>query len=363
MSNNKPFTIVPLRKPSFFQKLAKIQPKENALREINNLISKTQNIKNVSIEEIENIAFKYKVKIHKKFKNELQEMYHRFLKHCFKDKILSDDELEQLAHLKYLFNMDDKIINKIHKDISLEVFNESIDEAIADGKLDEHEKEFLDKLQTRLKLPDDIATNIYLKKATAYLETYLKSAISDERLSPDEDKELQTIAKNLGATLKFDEKTKDILDKYRLYWLIENGNLPIVDVDINLQKNEDCYFTANANWYEYRRVTRRVRYGGPTFRLKIAKGLYWRAGDLGVQAVSDDILTLIDTGLLYLTDKRIIFVGRKNTKTIRHPKVLDFTPYKNGVEILKDSGKSPFLEFEKGVDIFSMILGRVIREI
>ena len=83
MSNNKPFAIVPLKKQSFFQRMAKIQPKENALIEINNLISKTQNIKNISIENIENIAFKYKAKIHKKFKKELHDIYRRFLKHCF----------------------------------------------------------------------------------------------------------------------------------------------------------------------------------------------------------------------------------------------------------------------------------------
>ena len=67
--------------------------------------------------------------------------------------------------------------------------------------------------------------------------------------------------------------------------------------------------------------------------------------------------------LVEVKNKRIIFVGTKNTKTIRHTKILDFTPYKNGVEVLKDAGRSPFLEFEKGVDVFSMILGRVIREI
>jgi len=293
----------------------------------------------------------------------IQDIYRRFLKFCFDDKNLSESELEQLAHLKFLFNFNDKIINQIHEEVALEVFNESVDEVIADGKLDKKEKELLEKLQKRLRLSDNIARNIYSKKATSYLENYLKSAISDERLSPDEENELQNIAQNLGVTLKYDEKTKELLDKYRLYWLIENGDIPIVEVDINLQKKEECYFITNSNWYEYRRVTRRIRYGGPTLRVKIAKGVYWRAGDLGFQAVSDDTLTLIDTGRLYLTNKRIIFIGYKNTKNIKHTKILDFTPYKNGVEILKDAGKSPFLEFYKGVDIFSMILGRVIREI
>ena len=363
MAHKKPFLIVPLKNQSFFQKLIKRHPQENAFIEVNNLLSQTKDIKDISIEEIENIAFRYKVKIHKKFKTEFQGLYRRFLKYCFDDKILTDDEIEYLAHLKLLFNLNDKTIDQIHEDVYLEVFNESVDEVIKDGKLDQREREFLEKLQTQLKLPDEVVRNIYSKKATAYLEDYLKTAILDERLSPDEEKELQTIAKNLGLTLKFDEKTQQLLDKFRLYWLIENGEIPVVPADINLQKNEKCYFAIHAKWYEYRRVTERVRYGGPTYRLKLAKGLHWRVGDLGVQAVSNDTLTLIDNGILYLTNKRIILIGSKNTKTIRHTKILNLKPYKNGVEIFKDAGKSPFLEFEKGADVFSMILNRVISEI
>lgn len=363
MLNYMPFEIAPLKKQTIIQKIIKKQPKINALIELNNLLSSTANLNKITIEQIENIGFKYKVNIQKRYKNELNAIYTHFLKKCLMDKNISEDESKQLNQLKFLLNLDEKSIKQIHKEASIEIYNESIEEAICDGKLDEKEKEFLKILKNKLLIPDEIAKNIYSKKTNDYLQKYLENVISDERLSPEEDNDLHTIANNLGVTLKFDEKTKTVLDKYRLYWLIENGDLPVIEVNINLQKNEKCYFTTDSKWYEYRRVTQRVRYGGPTMRIKIAKGLYWRAGDLGVQTVSDDTLTLIDSGQLFLTNKRIIFIGRKNTKTINHTKVLDFTPFNNGVEILKDAGKSPFIEFSNGVDIFSMILGRVIRQI
>ena len=134
-------------------------------------------------------------------------------------------------------------------------------------------------------------------------------------------------------------------------------------MNINLQRNETCYFRAETGWHEYRRVTRRIRYGGPTVRLRIAKGVYWRMGDLGVQTGSDDVLTRVDSGSLFLTNKRLIFMGSRKNTTIRLSKILDFTPYKNGVEIQKSSGKSPFLEFEQGVDVFCMMLGRVLGDV
>jgi hypothetical protein len=43
-------------------------------------------------------------------------------------------------------------------------------------------------------------------------------------------------------------------------------------------------------------------------------------------------------------------------------KILDFSPFKNGVDLQKDSGKSPFLEFEENIDIFTLILLRLMRE-
>jgi len=68
----------------------------------------------------------------------------------------------------------------------------------------------------------------------------------------------------------------------------------------------------------------------------------------------------IDGGKIYLTNKRLIFMGKKGNKTIAINKSLDIEPFKNGVFIQKESGKGPFLEFSDNVDIFSMILVRLM---
>jgi hypothetical protein len=91
------------------------------------------------------------------------------------------------------------------------------------------------------------------------------------------------------------------------------------------------------------------------------KGVYYRVGSINVQKVSEDYWQTIDSGDIYLTNKRIIFMGTKGNKTIPISKILDFKPYKNGVDIQKDSGRSPFFEFDQNVDIFSMMLASLTK--
>src|SRR5690606_2881585 len=127
--------------------------------------------------------------------------------------------------------------------------------------------------------------------------------------------------KSLGIDFNLDYNTKEMLDRYKLYWQIENGELPTIIPDINIQKSESLYFKTSVKWLEQRRVTKRINYGGPTARIKIAKGVYYRMGSIGVQKVSEDVWQTIDSGQLYLTNKRLIFMGEKGNKIIQLNKI------------------------------------------
>ena len=56
-------------------------------------------------------------------------------------------------------------------------------------------------------------------------------------------------------------------------------------------------------------------------------------------------------------------MGSRKNSTIRLSSVLDFMAYKNGVDIQKDRGKCPFLQFHKDIDLFAMLLGRALGDI
>jgi hypothetical protein len=65
------------------------------------------------------------------------------------------------------------------------------------------------------------------------------------------------------------------------------------------------------------------------------KGLSYRLGSVGVGRTTEDSVVLVDTGTIYVTNKRLIFDGARTNTSIRLNKILSFTPYSNGVEIDK----------------------------
>lgn len=355
-----PFQVQPIKQQNFFNKLLGSQQAINAIIEINNLFS-TRDLIGITKNEVQEIANKYNLNLQNKFSKELEEFYREYLTYCLQKKYISDDDANYLLHLQNILDINPDVTNKMQVELASHIFENIADQIISSEHLD---TELFESKRLDLRLSKDIAKDIYSKKTAEFLNKHLAKALSDGRFSPDEEKEIEQTANNLGiTTLEYNDQTKMLIDKYRLYWNIENGEIPEVTIGINVQRNEKCYFSTAAKWHEYRRVTQRVRYGGPTFRMKIAKGFYWKMGDLGIQVVSSDILTLIDTGHLYLTNKRLIFQGIKKNSTIQISKILDFLPYKNGVEIQKESGKNPFIEFTVDIDLFSIILGRAIRDI
>lgn len=350
-----------LKKGSLLNRLLNKTVKENAFIELWNLFS-AKDIGQISIEDVGKIAAGYRVDFRKDFNDRILDIYERLIMHFLKDKRLSDSEIESLQQAKKLLHLNDQDVDRVHREAAGTLYKAEVEKAIEDNKLSEEERAFLKKLQQDLKLSDKQAAAIYKESAANRVKKVLNDFISDERLSPREETELESIAKNLNLEISYDEKTHALLEKYKLFWQIENGDLPEIEVEINLHKNEKCFYCTSCEWYEQKRITERFNYSGPTLRLKIIKGVYWRAGSLKPQVISKDVWQPIDSGQLFVTNKRLIFMGSSTNKVVRFNRILDFQVFANGAEIRKDRGKNPFISFNNQNDLFALILGRVISE-
>src|SRR5574344_1601124 len=330
-----------LARQNVFQRLFKIQPKENFILEF---------------------LMKYKVNFTKDYWEDRKNFYRKYLQSVLADEQVTEDEVKCLSRLKNVLALNESFVKNELTKMTSEIYRNKVVDSISDGKLDDAERVKLDELKKNLLLSDDVAQNIYGEEAKKILTNFVNNAISDERLSPDEEKQIDELAKNLGTDVSYGEKTKGLLNKYRLFWVIENGEIPTIESDINLQKSENLYFKTDINWLEMKTVTTRVNYAGVGTRIRICKGVYFKVGSVAPERVTEDVWKTIDSGILYLTNKRVIFVGAKGNKQLKLDKILSFVPYLNGVSIDKDSGKKTFFEFENNVDLFAMMLSRLMNQ-
>lgn len=292
----------------------------------------------------------------------MKELYQTYLNQCLSSDNLSESDISELKSLQRILMLTDSEANELQIVLTSEIFKKSYDNAISNGTYEKSEELAIDDMQKNLRMPDEIAKKISEESRQHFMNLQFQKLTADRKISPEQWNKFTLIAKNLDVILDFNDETKRQLARYKYYWEIENGELPIESVDINLQKNEYCYFSGNADWLENRTVTKRINYGGPVLRFKIMKGVYYRAGSVQVQRITSEQLLEIDFGMLYVTNKRIIFVGNKKNTNIQINKILSVTPYSDGIGIEKDSGKSPILRVICDADILAMILGRVIND-
>lgn len=215
----------------------------------------------------------------------------------------------------------------------------------------------ISEVATSNNLPEGKVKNIAYNIGHDIVDKMVSDETTEGSLSPEGYDRIIETTKLLNAG--FVDKSNETLLRYRKYWDLENNPLPILATDISLQKEEVCHFDSYCKWFEHRTVTKSISYSGLSTSIKITKGMRYRIGNITPHKVTSDMLMEIDNGHVFVTNKRIIFMGHKKNISIKYSSILAVTPYSDGVGIEKDSGKSPILICQDA-DYLSRILLRLI---
>ena len=330
-----------LVKPSFFNKIFKTLPKENFIIELQNLLDDNSNdFTAIARNAVSDLKEKYKISS-TDFEREREYFLRQYIQQCIYDKHLSDYEKKQLEYLDELLGLDKKLLWKQIREEGEAIYREKVKSVIIDDKITGEEQKELDLLQKEFDLSDYDSGRIRSSEVNDKIQKYVDELLSQRRVSPDDEKRLNDMIKNTHANVGF---LADELEKFKTLWKIENGELEPIPSPIALQKNENLFYSARIDWYEERSRTTYVSYSGLTYRFRITKGLSFRVGGIAPSRQTEQYMKLIDSGTVFFTNKRIIFTGDHGNKTIPLSKILDITPFSNGIEIGKDTGKKPFFE-------------------
>jgi hypothetical protein len=165
--------------------------------------------------------------------------------------------------------------------------------------------------------------------AVAFIYNYYSSKIDTENA-------LRQIKKDQKETQAFVSEFQRIAEEY------EEAGIPTIESDISLKKGEALHVKLSAiQWMEYRK--KRIGNHGLTAKVRITKGLYYRAGQSLSESV--DQLTPIDNGDLYFTNIGIFFRGKLGNKNVSYDKIVMLTPFPQGLKIERDTGKDIYVPY------------------
>lgn len=218
----------------------------------------------------------------------------------------------------------------------------------------------LDRLTNEM--PEDEAVKFFVAHCKSKIEPAIQAALDDGLISPDEDARIERLRERYGG-IQLDDATSRQLAAAKEQFVAWNTPLEPVHVPLMLKKDEWCAHAVKAAALEERQRTVRVNYAGPTARIHIAKGVYYRAGSIQADRVTQSYHHSFGEGVLGATNKRLLWVSPQKSISIPLQKIVMFEPYVDGVKIIKDTGK-PLLFIFDGPDQSSMVrVSRVIEEL
>ena len=350
----------PPHQPTFFQRLFGRPIKKNAVIEITNLLAENP-IKAVSLPQVADILKRYDLGFGEVM-DSLLAIYRRVLAHVAADRELSANDRADLTHLQMILNLPDDGVVHRREEVLGDLYANSLAGALADGSISPEERTRLDGIAASFQLPAKKIEEVYRAQVLKLLQWQFNEILKDQRVTDAEEAHLREMAANFGVTMTHGSETQRLYDRCRLLARIEAGQLPAINAAITLQRGETCHASLDCTHNEIRKQTTSYRYSGPTASVKIIGPIRWRFGQVSLNRVSRDVMTQLDSGTLYVTNKRLLFDGAQNSKSIALKKIIRFTVFSDGIKIEKDTGKDQYFIGSGDSEVLGAVLERVIAQ-
>lgn len=180
---------------------------------------------------------------------------------------------------------------------------------------------------------------------------------SDQYLDSEEEHILEKLKSQLS--LSDDDVSHSLPELMRLKKLtaLKDGNLPVLETNIILQKNELCHYEITADLIEEKSRTRYIG-GSQGVSIRIMKGVSYRVGGFKGDRIVDTFNAVTDSGSLYVTNKRVIFAGNKKNVTYPINKIVNIKRFSDAIQFQKENESKPkyFAVDSDAIDEICLIL-------
>ena len=156
------YRVLPLQKQSLLQKIFKKYPKNDYIKEVENLLAEhEENLLAISISDINKLKSKYKIK-DTDFKADRELLLDKYIALCLNDKRLEDSEKAQLSYLCKLLEVDESYLSNRITHEGVLIYKDMIKTAISDNQISETELQELKKLRDEFDISEHSGNDIYI---------------------------------------------------------------------------------------------------------------------------------------------------------------------------------------------------------
>ena len=240
----------------------------------------------------------------------------------FNDNKLDAAESAYLDELKLALGLTDQEVSALRTRIVQREFLRRAEFLLREDAVSPDTRDAIARDARSLRIPLADEQALLRDPARKALAATVQRVFMQRRVADDEAKNIAKFLDDYSVKFEGDEQ-----NKFVRCWhlsLLDKGILPDQKVDISLESGEQCGFGAYAQLYEIRKVRR--------------------------NGVSMDQLQRIDGGPLYITNRRILFIGGISSKTIDFGTVLNVFEHRDYLVLQKRSGKNHQFTFNNDLD-------------
>ena len=290
----------------------------------------------------------------------LVQMWRTVLAAFLTDDAFSEREIAYLEALREAFALTAEEVRGSEESVVHPRYSVALRDALSDARFTEQERATMAQLGEALRLPEHVQREIHERSSHAVIGKLLDRSVADRRLSPQELEQLASVARHLGIRPDFDSATESMLDRYALFWRIENGDLPSVPLaDPALADGETCHMSLAAEVYEAREPSDTSDTEG-VGSVRIARGVYFRVGSASSERMNRAMLVKADSGHVHITSQRVIFTGREQAAAFPLREISSYQVYADGIVLERRTGPGPHFTIEGDVELAAVILGAAL---
>ncbi|MBQ7107266.1 MAG: hypothetical protein IJN93_07135 [Clostridia bacterium] len=218
----------------------------------------------------------------------------------------------------------------------------------------------LKNVQERSGLSIDICNTLISEE----IQKPLDDILNKEKISKVELDYILKLTSTLNYSL-LDRHKLEVRRKYSLWQIEDNNSLPVYKsgiVDLPLKKGEVVHFYENATLKKYKTKTTKLNFHGPVIRLRICKGFVYKLGSLNIDTKTSIHVENEDVGNFYITNKRVVFVGKKNNFSYYFPQIVKSELTDVGLVFQKENNANAKIVELSKYDLPLLILSRILND-